>query len=101
MITNVLQLTRAARSCRELRAVRVLVVFCYFFGIGALFEREHTHRARVHSRSVMLIHIFRTVLCASHLRPLIRRDAIAIEGRRKESEGSNAKVLREIKEKIV
>jgi hypothetical protein len=61
LITNVLQLTRAARSWSELRAVRVLAVFCYLFGIGALLEREHTHRARVQPRSGMQIHIFRTL----------------------------------------
>jgi hypothetical protein len=153
LITNVLQLTRAARSWSELRAVRVLAVFCYLFGIGALLEREHTHRARVQPRSGMQIHIFCTLrrtprvrslaLTPSplepleqmhttekrraglqfsgqlradkttqtnstdttaaggapeqtyhrHLRPLMRRDAFAIEGQSK-SEGSNAKVRR-------
>ena len=61
LITNVLQLTRAARSWSELRPVRVLAVFCYLFGIGALLEREHTHRARVQPRSGMQIQFFRTL----------------------------------------
>jgi hypothetical protein len=62
LITNVLPLTRAARSSwSELRAVRVLALFCYLFGIGALLEREHTHRARVQPRSGMQIEFFRTL----------------------------------------
>jgi len=61
LITNVLQLTRVARSWSELRVVSVLAVFCYLFGIGSLLEREHTHRARVQPMSGMKIHIFRTL----------------------------------------
>jgi hypothetical protein len=41
--------------------VRVLALFCYLFGIGALLEREHTHRARVQPRSGMQIQFFRTL----------------------------------------
>ncbi len=39
--------------------MRVLTLFCYLFGIGSLLEREHTHRARVQSRSGIQIQFFR------------------------------------------
>jgi hypothetical protein len=43
-------------------------ICCYLFGIGALLDREQTHRPRAQPSTGMQIHIFRTLRRTTRLR---------------------------------
>ena len=50
------------------RAVSAFAPFCYLFGIGALLDREQTHRPRAQPSTGMQIHIFWTLRRTTRLR---------------------------------